>query len=153
MYLYAKDPDNWEITRNRGRNKTWAKVKYNLAGGELRFSINAHGLIPGEDYSLIYYPDPWPGDGLISFINGSANNGGNLHMAGSVDTGGPLPIASDLNNFTNPDHYEWIDEEYNGAKIWLVFSTDVDFENQRMTGRNPRGYLFEYDLITFDYTD
>ena len=155
LYLFAKDPDDpeWGIVRNRGRNKTWAKVKYNLAGGELRLSINAHGLIPGEDYSLIYYPDPWPGEGLISFINGTANNGGNLHMAGSVDTGGDLPIPSDQNNIENPDHYDWIDDDYNGAKIWLVFSTDVDFENQRMTGWNPRGYLFEYDLMTFDYTD
>ena len=138
LYLFAKDPDTWEIVRARGRNRTWAKLKYNLNGDEFKFVLNAHGMDPEEVYSLIYYSHPWPGEGLIAFANGTANKGGNLHLTGSVDTGDDLPREDDENY---PD----------GAKLWLVFSSDVDFENQRMTGWHPTGYLFEYDLITFDY--
>lgn len=155
MYLFAKDPETWEIVRARGRDRTWAKLKYNLNGDEFKFVLNAHGMDPEEVYSLIYYPDPWPGEGLISLGNGTANNGGNVHIAGSVDTGDDLPIPSDWNNidYEGTDRPEdWpVNEDYNGAKLWLVFSSDVDFENQRMTGWHPTGYLFEYDLITFDY--
>jgi hypothetical protein len=150
IYLFEKDPETWEIVRGRGRTR-WAKIKFTLTGDEFQYHINAHGLTAEEAYSLIYYPDPWPGEGLISLGNGTVNNGGNLHLSGSVDTG-DLPIEDDKNNLGNPDRYEYIDEDYNGAKLWLVFSTDVDFQNQRMIGWQPAGYLFEYDLITFDDT-
>ena len=63
---------------------------------------------------------------------------GNVHIKNMVDTG-DLPIMSD--------------ENYPGAKIWLVLSPDVDCMMQEMIGWNPAEYLFEYDLITFDDTD
>lgn len=150
LYLFEKDPDTWEIVRGRGRTR-WAKIKYVLADDEFKFILNAHGLTAEEAYSLIYYPDPWPGTGLISLGNGTVNRGGNLHLSGSVDTG-DLPIEADKNNLENPDRYEYIDEDYNGAKIWLTLSDDVDFELDKMVGWNPTEYLFEYDLITFDDT-
>ena len=68
-----------------------------------------------------------------------ANGGGNVHIMGSVETG-DLP-AEDDQNF--PD----------GAKIWLVLSTDVDCAARLMILWNPIEYLFEYDLITFDDMD
>jgi hypothetical protein len=126
-------------------------MKYVVAGPVFKFILNVHGLNATEALSLIYYPDPWPGDGLISLGNGTANNGGNLHLSGSIDTG-DLPIEADKNNLENDDRYEYINEDYNGAKLWLVDPEDVDFENQRMVGWNPTGYLFEHDLITFDDT-
>ena len=137
LYLFEKDPDTWEIVRGRGRTR-WAKIKYVLADDEFKFILNAHGLTAEEAYSLIYYPDPWPGEGLISLGNGTANKGGNVHIAGSVDTG-DLPSGDD--------------ENYSeGAKIWLTLSKDVDFELDKMVGWDPTEYLFEYDLITFDDT-
>ena len=42
---------------------------------------------------------------------------------------------------------------YEGAKIWLVLSSDVDCDMAYMIGWNPTEYLFEYDLINFDDTD
>lgn len=139
MYLFARDPDTWEIVRARGRDKTWAKLKYNLNGDQFKFVLNAHGLTAEEAYSLIYFPDPWPGEGLISLGNDTANNGGNVHISGSVDTG-DLPSEDDDNY---PD----------GAEIWLTLSNDVDFELGKMGYFKPTEYLFEYDLITFDDTD
>jgi len=133
LYLHEKDPDTWEIVEDGA----WGKMKYNLSGETFDFVFNGHGLEPGLDYTLIYYPDPWPGTGLICLGSGTVNEEGNVHIAESVDTG-DLPIEVDEND---------------GAKIWLVLTDDVDCFAAQMVGWNPTEYLFEYDLITFDDTD
>ena len=133
LYLYEKDNASWEIVEDGA----WGKMKYNLSGETLDFVFNGHELEPGTDYTLIYYPDPWLGNGLICLGTGMVNDEGNIHIMGSVDTG-DLPIEADENE---------------GAKIWLVLSADVDCDAQKMIGWNGTEYLFEYDLISFDATD
>ena len=123
LYLHEKVPaDLWPIVEDGA----WGKMKYNLSGETFDFVFNGHGLVEGTEYTLIYYPDPWPGNGLICLGTGTVDEFGDVHIMGSVDTG-------DLTD----------------AKIWLVLSDDVD---SIMTGWNPTEYLFEYDLITFEYT-
>lgn len=126
VYLFEKDPITWEIVENGA----WGKMKYNLEGATFDFVFNGHNLTPDLSYTLIYYPDPWPGNGLICLGTEMANDECNVHIKGSIDTGDMLD-----------------------AKIWLVLSSDVDCENAKMIGWNPTAYLFEYDLITFDDTD
>lgn len=135
LYLYEKtgEPD-WDIVEDGA----WGKMKYNLSGETFDFVFNGHGLEPGLDYTLIYYPDPWPGNGLICLGNGIVNDEGNIHIAESADTG-DLPAEGDEN---------YLD----GAKIWLVLTSDIVC-GVSMTGWNPAEYLFEYDLINFDDTD
>ena len=133
LYLYEKDA-NWDIVLDGG---AWGKMKYNTSGSTFNFVFNAHGLEADTDYTLIYYPDPWPGSGLICLGSGTANDYADVHIMGRVDTG-DLPAEADEND---------------GAKIWLVLSNDVDCDNHLMTGWTPAEYLFEYDLITFDDTD
>jgi len=133
LNLYEKNPDTWEIIPDGARGK----MKYNLSGPTFDFVFNGHGLEYGLEYTLIYYPDPWPGNGLICLGSDTADEEGNVHIKDSVNTGN-LPA----------DH-----DENDGAKIWLVLSSDVDCENQSMIGWNPTEYLFEYDLITFVDTD
>ena len=137
LYLYEKDPADWTIVED----DAWGKMKYNLSGEEFEFVFNGHGLEPETEYTLIYYPDPWPGEGLICLGSGTANSGGNVHIAASVDTG-DLPADYDDNALLLEP----------GAKIWLVLSADVDCESDptQMIGWNPIEYLFEYDLITFN---
>jgi hypothetical protein len=138
LSLFEKDPVTWEIIEGGA----WGKMTYNLSGPEFEFVFNGHGLEAGADYCLIYYPDPWPGTGLICLGCATANGGGNVHIAASVDTG-DLPATADKNSGT-------------GAKLWLVPAADVDCNPEggtRMIGWNPTEYLFEYDLITFDDTD
>ena len=136
MYLFEKSPeDDWPIVEGGA----WGKMQYRISGQTFDFVFNGHSLEPGIDYMLIYYPDPWPGEGLICLGEKKANEGGNVHIKGCVNTG-DLPIASD-------DNYN------SGAKIWLVLSDDVDCGNATMDGWNPTEYLFEYNLITFDDTD
>jgi len=134
LYLHEKDPSTWEIVDGGA----WGKMKYNLSGSTLDLVFNGHGLEAGGDYTLIYYPDPWPGEDLICLGSDAANPGGNVHIKASVDSG-DLPASDDDN----------VDD---GAKIWLVLSDDVDCDDDptRMVGWNPTEYLFEHDLITFD---
>ena len=117
-------------------------MKYNLSGPTFDFVFNGHGLPIGQNYTLIYYPDPWPGEGLICLGYGTVTGddvddggGGNIHIRGSYDTG-TLPIEGDENV---------------GAKIWLVPSADVfcgDESNEsKMTGWDPTAILFEGALI------
>ena len=134
LYLYEKDEATWNIVPGGA----WGKLKYNLSGPEFEFVFNGKKLEAGEEYTLIYYPDPWPGNDLICLGSDTSNKGGNVHIADSVDTG-DLPNEDD-DNYTD------------GAKIWLVQSTDVDCDTS-MVGWNPTKYLFEYDLITFVDTD
>jgi hypothetical protein len=135
LYLYEKDPATWEIVDGGARGK----MKYNLSGYEFEFVFNGHGLEPGYEYTLIYYPDPWPGSGLICLGDGTADIDGNVHIKNSVNTGS-MPAMNDENY---PD----------GAKIWLVLTNDIDCIGQSMIGWNPTEYLFEYDLITFEDLD
>ena len=146
LYLYQKTCDNtddWPIVAGGA----WGKMKYNISGPEFDFVFNGHGLVPGDDYALIYYPDPWPGNGLICLGSGTVNEDGDIHIAASVVTGN-LPDAGDA-NFGD------------GAKIFLVLSDDVDCEGHVMTNwtgpypGNLEGlniYLFEGELITFTAT-
>lgn len=148
LYLYEKEPgedrtEPWLIVEGG----MWGKMKYNLSGPTFDFVFNGHGLPIGQEFTLIYYPDPWPGNGLICLgsgivvedgILGTDEGSGNIHIKGSVDTGS-LPIESDEND---------------GAKIFLVPSGDVDCENQLMIGwSGDDANLYEGALIYFTDTD
>ena len=132
-YLVEKNPSGWSIVEGGA----WGKLKYNLSGSTFDFVFNGHGLALSTAFSLIYYPDPWPGTGLIVLGTGTSDPFGDVHIIGAIDTG-DLPAPGD----PNPD-----------AKVWLVVSADVDNVNHMMQGWQPNEYLFEYDLVNFDDTD
>jgi hypothetical protein len=103
---------------------------FDPAASNFDFDFDAEGLVGGTDYTLIYYPDPWPGANLICFDSGTADAEGDLHLVGSLDIG---------MNLTD-------------AKIWLVLLSDVDcISPTQMVNWNPSAYLFEQTLI--DYVD
>ena len=138
LYLYEKvriDVGDWPIVEDGA----WGKMKYNLSGATFDFVFNGHELDPGLDYTLIYYPDPWPGDGLICLGTGTVCEDGNIHIKNSVNTG-DMPNEEDENS---PE----------GAKIFLVPSADVDCTNQTMIGWSESENLYEGALIAFDDTD
>ncbi|HUW20969.1 MAG TPA: hypothetical protein VMW16_16840 [Sedimentisphaerales bacterium] len=143
LYLVEKDPQTWDVIDEGA----WGKIKYNLAGPEFDFVFNGHELEPDMDYTLIYYPDPWPGNGLICLGSDTADEYGNVHIKESVDTG-HLPAPYDLNADPNTAPFEMT-----GAKIWLVTSADVNCTDAYMAGWTPTEYLFEYARIWFDATD
>lgn len=132
MYLFEKNATDWSIVDDGA----WGKMRYTVEGPAFDFVFNGHGLEPGMSYTLIYYPDPWPGEGLICLGQAAANEDGHVHIMGSPDIGS-LPIEADEND---------------GAKIWLVLTDDVQCSNQ-MTGWTPEEYLFEYAFLTYKDTD
>jgi hypothetical protein len=130
LYLFEKDPETWNIVEKGA----FGKLRYFEDG---KFVFNGHGL-EENDYSLIYYPDPWPGSDLKIIGSAITNKGRNVHIMGIFDfTRENIPILND-------DNYD------EGAKIWLVLSDDINKdvpENKYMDGWNPNEYLFEYKLI------
>jgi hypothetical protein len=102
------------------------------------FDFEVTGTVPvaDENYTLIYYPDPWPGSGLICLASAGAV-GNDIDLSGTVVLGHDLPIPGDENA---------------GAKIWLVPDADLNCEDPtEMVGWNPANYLFENDMITYTF--
>ncbi|MBN1570973.1 MAG: hypothetical protein JXA73_24255 [Acidobacteria bacterium] len=141
-------------------NRRWGQMKYNLLGDNFRFSFQGKRLLPETDYTLIYYPDEWPGKGLICLGSSTSNPNGNLQIGGSLEILTGLPAPYDKN--FNPVEPSGI----TGAKIWLVRSVDVQCEGvgdvdpetglqsdpPQMIGWDPASYLFEGNPIVYQYT-
>jgi len=153
-------------------SNSWGRLDYSLWGDNFKFSFSGRGLQPATKYTLIYYPDPWPGKDLICLGSGQStplkgkgkgkleNRGhgkggqktGNIAIHGKVDIKGPdnknegLPASYDANfNPTGPSGAV-------GAKIWLVLTDDVQCTaGPQMKNWNPAEYLFEYNLIVFEH--
>lgn len=170
LYLYEKicstaiDQDepcqDWLMPWPIVEGGAWGKMKYNLSGPTFDFVFNGHGLPVAQDFTLIYYPDKhdqadpasdeeWPREDIICLGHGTVNGGGNIHIAGSVPTGN-LPKTVDSGDC----NYDWA-----GAKIWLVLSGDVSCDPPEEMGGwscvddSPSPYLFEGDVIFFEYTE
>jgi len=142
IYLYEKDPSNWDIIGSGA----WGFLDYRPAGTEFKFLFVGKKLEPFQEYTLIYYPDSWPGENLICLGSGTADELGKIKLVGKGDP-------------ANPDYVGPADTgDLSGAKIWLVLTSDVDCYGSgpippQMTGWTPEEYLFENTLITFVDTD
>ena len=130
LYLYAKDPDTWEIVEDAA----WGKMNINVNKG--KFVFNAHKLEPNTDYVLICYQDPWPGTGSQWLGNCISDENGNVHIQGSI-------YYETLPSYV----YEIDGEQVEGSKIWLVLADDYDQGSTEMSAWNPSEYLFEFDLL------
>ena len=140
-------------------NRRWGQMRYNLIGDTFRFSFQGKRLIPDTDYALIYYPDGWPGTGLICLGSSTSNPNGNVQIRGSVEILTGLPAPYDKNyNPVEPSGAS-------GAKIWLVPAADVKCESTgdidpetglaadpaQLLAWNPASYLFEGNMIVYQY--
>jgi hypothetical protein len=124
-------------------------LTYRVWGPVFNFKIQGFKLQRHTPYALIYYPDPFPGKGLIILAKGTANGGGNLTLLGKVDTGTlPANLGADAN--------------FPGAKIWLVPNPDLyivegsngfEFFNWPMDPVSGAGILFETTLINYYKTN
>ena len=149
LYLFQKTPLPAEPTSGPWPivpGGAWGMLRYSLWGEDFKFDFKGRHLAPKTDYTLIYYPDPWPGNNLICFANGRTNPAGNLNLAKDefeIDTS--LPAQGDANfSAVYPSGAV-------GAKLWLVLSSDVDCTARMMIQWNPEKYLFEFNLINFEF--
>jgi hypothetical protein len=137
-------------------NGAWGDMHYTVLGDKFKFSFEGEKLQINKGYTLIYYPDPWPGKNLICLGSGTTDGAGNIKIAGSKKftdgDGNPtgLPMKYDAN------FYPISPSGAVGAKIWLVPSADVtctgDITNPTaMVAWNPAAYLFEGNMIVYQY--
>lgn len=122
---------------------TYGVLTYKRASGEFVYSFDGQGLAPSTDYKLIYYADPWPGDGM-SGVTGALIAKMTTDIYGDVSVSSSVELNTDLPNPDDANHPD-------GAKIWLVldadYSTSTEGAQGHMTGWNPGDYLFEMRLI------
>ena len=158
LELTTKNTSTWQP---EGSGK--ATLTYELAASTFNYQLEAEGLTPTIDYSLIYYADKqdrfvdWGGDNPGALIaTFTADSDGKIPATtGSKNLAMNLPHANDWNGTADanycidPDNYDLC----RGAKIWLVPLSSYDSGNKKLIGWNPTTYLFETDLITYDDTD
>ncbi len=134
-----KSPEEYWKVKNPGNPA--GTLTYIVKHPEFDYGFTASGLQNNTEYSLIYYADPWPGNNPGALIGTATTDGtGNIAMSDSVELNMSFPAPGDLNH---PD----------GAKIWLVPSSDYDDSTNELTAWNPDTYLFEIGLIWYEDTD
>ena len=122
------------------RHAGFAVLLFERAAPTFNYRLTAHGLQARQDYTLIYFPAPWPGDNLRCIGQAHSNRSGMLRLHGRVDLNTGLPVAAD-------DNYP------HGASLRLVLSSDVDCESRRFVDWHPGAYLFGRRLIRYTDTD
>lgn len=134
LRLVEKDPDDGSIVEGGGGGL----LRYTQTGPAFFFHFDAHGLSPGDSYTLVYLPDPWPHHGLICLGEGVADEVNHVRIVGAPRIEGGLPAEEyDLNA---PE----------GAAILLVRSDDVNCYGKMMLDWKPEDYLFGDSLITYE---
>ena len=139
--------DDWHVIDDG----TYGDLTFNESGPTFDYSFSGHGLISGTAYSLIYYADPWAGNGMNHLTgkligSGSTNGSGDLTLSGSPDLDTDLPNSDDKN-------YPGNGGTEIGAKIIMVLSADYDATNHILNTWNPSPYLWETSVIFYDDTD
>jgi len=157
LILDNKNPQNW----TRINDTMIGTLTYETSGPTFKGKFEATGLTNGASYSLIYYADQqtrftnWGGDNPGAVIATFISTGGNDSISINTELGMDLPAASDW-NASLPANYCLTPDFYNvcqGAKIWLVPTSDYDSTGKKLTAWNPTTYLFETDLIIYSDTN
>ena len=107
LYLFQKSAADgpWPVVHDGA----WGDMKYNLWGDKFNFIFKGRQLNPGTAYTLIYYPDPWPGTNLICLGAGVANRGGNLISLTLGLTSGPVCLQSTMQTIPLfPPRGQWV---------------------------------------------
>jgi hypothetical protein len=150
LELQNKDTSTWDPILI---DDTYGILKFDADGPEFVYEFDGYGLLTGTSYSLIYYCDPYPGNGYehtsgALIANGVSDGSGYVHFEGSIDLGMDLPDPTDQ-NYEAPTTYG----ETTGAKIWLVPSSVYNPSTNALTWSGAQNFLFEMNLIHYDDTD
>lgn len=159
--LKNKDTNLWTVISNN----TEATLTYELVSPAFNYKLEAKGLTPGTDYSLIYYADRqdrfanWGGDNPGALIaTAIADDAGNISVEDSINLNMNLPASADWNGTADANYCSNANgfDSYDlcrGAKIWLVPTTEYNSGTKKVSWANPGSYLYETDLITYDDSD
>jgi len=129
LTLVTKDNTDWSETGEAGT------LVFKTVNEKFDYTLEVSGLAANTEYDLIYYADPWTGNNPGALIGTvTTDDTGAVSASDSVELGMDLPATGD-------------DNLAEGAKIWLVPSTDYD--GGEMVAWNPGSYLFERNLVTY----
>lgn len=130
-YQMENKDGNW----NPILDGTFGILTYEPEGPTFNYSFSAEGLTPtAGGYCLIYYADPWHGNGTdhsTGFLidSGNSTGDGKLSLVGNKDIGTSLPNAKD--------------ENYpKGAKVWLVPCSNYNQTTHIVNDWTPANWLF-----------
>lgn len=144
--LVERDPISWEIIPG-----TSGTLTYDVSGPSFDYDLNVNGLSNDTPYCLIYYADPWPGDG-------PAHGAGALLGKHTSDGAGTINVITQSTVFASPFDIPMADDNNYpaGAKVWLVPCTDystvtVGTNPANLTAWNPTTYLFDDGLVNYTY--
>lgn len=98
-------------------SESWARMTYFWVGSSFGYLVNAHQLEPGSEWTLIARATD---DSALCLGEATANPGGELHLAASLDLESHLP--EDLDPFAEPAEGEALP----GASLELVPGDAVD---------------------------
>ena len=126
-----------------------ATMTYKTSGEKFDYSLAGTVKNTSTEYCLIYYADPWPGDGTdhsTGALIGKATSDG----SGNISIGSTqIELGTDLPNSK--------DQNYPGAKVWLIpcthYNTATPGAQGKMIEWTHSEYLFDMNLITYDDTD
>lgn len=124
--------DNWDVIDD----DRYATLSFISSHPTFDYALDVFGLEPNTQYSLIYYPDPWPGTGAIEITSFMTDGSGNYDETGDEELNTDLPITTD----TNAE-----------AKIWIIPTSD--WGGNQLSAWNPSEYLFETMLVSYDDTE
>jgi len=122
-----------------------ATMMYFWYGSTFDFVLNAHQVPAGSQWTLTYQPEPLPSSGVVCLGNATANGGGPLHLAGSVELDSNLP--PDLDPTADPS------TQPDDALLALVLSDDVDCAGGTMTNFEAGMYLWTKERVRYIDTD
>jgi len=124
-------------------DNTFGNLKFDPVSPTFNYEFEGKGLIANKLYCLVYYADPWPGDGTghsTGFLidKGTSNLSGQVSIEGSKDIGTDLPNLNDTNYPS-------------GAKIWLIPCVNYSEVNHKVNPWVPNkiDWLFETRLIKY----
>jgi len=137
VLLLSKNPS---YDKRLAYQQRFGAVLYERQAPTFNFRVDVLGLLPLHQYTLIYFPDPMPGDNLLCLGSGFSNEQGKLLFAHNIEINTHMPADYDA-NFPN------------GARLRLVLSSDVDCKSRKFVDWRPSEYLFDTRLISYNDTD
>jgi len=135
MTLVKKtDAPDWTPLTGPVLGLPYGILTWEPSGPAFRFHVEAMGLAPGQDYTLVQYIDPWPGAPATDIGAATVDSTGLLVIPWSS-----YELDRDLTTTT--------------GKLWLVPSAMIDPVADVLLTWDVTAILFELDFVVYDDTD
>lgn len=122
-------------------SEAWGRMMYFWIGSSFDFNLNAHGLEPGSEWTLVARAAD---ESAICLADGTVNPGGQLHLRDSLELDSHLP--EDLDPFEPTAE----GEDPAGTSLELLPSDDVDCDAGTGDTEDEDALASEHDIRFVD---